>query len=139
MCLTIKQQFHVPAPKVVNFPIVVYKGLERVWYGVRGYYSPYRGFRYDMGKRYKTSFYVKHHFPHSAEFEVYAGFHACISRSKAQYHGSTVVYGIIPPRTKFYLGKNLDIVSEEIILYSSRASLERVWGKIGLGVPRSIL
>lgn len=139
MCLDISRTYHraYAKPKVATFPILTYKGLDKGWNDNTASYSrlvsPYRGTEYKFGQLYTSNL-------RRWELEVEQGLHSCITREQASFHGELAFPSVIPVGSQYYLGQRNDVVSTQLIVFSSIKAVEKHFGvAIAPAVKRNTL
>lgn len=119
MCLYVERDFKTKKeaiafskkPLIAKEDITVYKILDR------GFFSPYRDFKYKRGEEYKAtfSFFVT---SISHDLEVHSGLHAYVSMEYAYGNRSDEqkIYKMtIPKGAKYFVGIFNEIVSNRLI------------------------
>lgn len=113
MCLYLQNNFPYEGI-VTNRPIVVWKWLEQE---DGKYLSPYRGFRYEFGRKYRTPIGSVVDYCSWLPPKIHRGLHAFTVR---QSGGRRVAYpSIIPAGSRIYLGRHSEIVSNQLIVFKN--------------------
>ena len=136
MCLTLKQNYKTRReareglkkvkPRIAKKDIIVYKRIYLQNNKKEGY-SPYKNFVYNKGYQYHENKFTINVESYYGDWNIVIneGLHADISRSTSLYNirhafdnrKTSIIQMIIPKGSEYFLGKNNDIVTNNLIWY----------------------
>lgn len=132
MCLTVKKYkkesnakraLKTLRPKVADYDILVFKSLRP------NGRSPYQNYPYICGKKVKSRLNIKVKW---GEIIVEEGLHAYRLKKDANYYSFSndqVFPAIIPKGSKYFIGQDKDIVSNQLIVYEDLKTLSEKRGQ----------
>ena len=123
MCLYINKSRHPEyKPLIAGYNILAYKSFIK---SRNALISPYRLYKWyeNVESSVNDALFRIHHF--AAGRYIEHGLHAYMEKLSAEYEiGNTVRRVIIPMGSKFYIGKDGDIVANRMIVLPNRYKLE---------------
>lgn len=128
MCLTVNSRYHnatdTPHARIGYAPLLVWKAL---WYVYDHWRGPYQNYKYTFGALNTAKFVIEHSC-NEREMYVTEGLHAFRTQKAAEfemraYDNHRVFPAVIPAGAALYIGENLDIVSEALIVYETMDAL----------------
>lgn len=120
MCLYFNKKYHGenPEPRIAEKDIYVLKMLDKPKENKDGsisFPSPYMSFEYEMNTTYNSIFSIEKDYFEN-EFHVHKGLHAFTQHSFDINDHYNIFIAVIPKGSLFYIGKNDDIVSNQLRL-----------------------
>ena len=139
MCLDTNYRYHPKdhqncvTSRVAERDILVWKRLNP------GGRSPYRNFRYIMGRLYTASManyvsasweWVNERRKYFSYAQMGVGLHAMRKPDAEQWrYGNKVYPAIIPKGSRIFIGRDDDIVSNQLVVFQNMKELSKVYGK----------
>ena len=128
MCLTVTSRYHnatdTPHARIAYAPLLVWKALWKPYDRWRGVYQNYE---WTFNTLHTAKFVIEQSY-NQRETYITEGLHAFRTQKAAEfevraYDNHCVFPAIIPAGTALYVGENLDIVSEALIVYETMDAL----------------
>lgn len=111
-------------PYIASHPILVSKYLDKYLQ------SPYQGFKFTIGKLFKTKLAKGSVYNSVDNFKkkISKGFHSFYSENgtRSLFDQRYILFpAIIPAKSSFFIGSDLDIVSDRLIVFSTMVEINR--------------